>query len=349
LQLVVHGMSRCGQGALFEQFLRLKAKLEGEGLFDAARKRALPLMPRGIGVVTSLGAAAWHDVVTALRRRAPHVPVILAPASVQGAGAPAELAQALQRLFALTPTANDGADQPDHDTATASRNGPLSDVILLVRGGGSLEDLWAFNDENLARVIASSPVPVVSGVGHETDFSIADFVADLRAPTPTAAAELVARPRAQEQAMLDQLCQAMQRTVARRLDAHGQRIDQAATRLGRPSALVSARRVGLDAQANRLRTAAQFELRRHQTRLIGLRTSAPGATQRRLDMFREQLANAQLRLDLLDPKLVLARGYAWLSTPSGQPVASVRQLSAGQALTATLADGEVDLTVANTR
>ena len=169
LQLVVESMRRAGQGALFEQFLRLKAQLEGEGLFDPAHKRDLPLMPRAIGVVTSLGAAAWHDVVTALQRRVPHIPVRLAPAAVQGAGAAQALVQALQQLYAQTALHNPSTTQP-------------VDVILLVRGGGSMEDLWSFNDEQLARTMAVSPVPIICGVGHETDFTIADFVADVRAP-----------------------------------------------------------------------------------------------------------------------------------------------------------------------
>ena len=182
LQLIVESLQRAGQGALFEQFLRLKAQLEGEGLFDADRKRPLPVMPRGIGLVTSPGAAALHDVATALQRRVPHIPVVLAPALVQGAAAPASLVAALEQLYAraLHPRAGE----------------PPIDVILLVRGGGSMEDLWAFNDELLARTVVRSPVPLVSGVGHETDFTIADFCADLRAPTPTAAAELVWPSRA---------------------------------------------------------------------------------------------------------------------------------------------------------
>lgn len=190
LQLIVESMSQAGQGALFEQFLRLKAKLEAEGLFDAARKRELPIAPRGIGLVTSLGAAALHDVITALQRRVPHIPVIVSPASVQGVGAPQELCQALANLYQY----NEQIRQLEANLMHKAARAPI-DVILLVRGGGSLEDLWAFNDETLARTIAQSPVPVISGVGHETDFTIADFVADLRAPTPTAAAELVSQSR----------------------------------------------------------------------------------------------------------------------------------------------------------
>ena len=176
LQLVVESMRQAGQGTLFEQFLQLKARLEAEGLFDTARKRPLPVMPRAIGVVTSLGAAALHDVVTALQRRAPHIPVVIYPASVQGAQAAGELRGAVLK-------------------AGERRSTDQVDVLLLVRGGGAMEDLWAFNDEALARAIVASPMPVVCGVGHETDFTIADFCADVRAPTPTAAAELCAQPQ----------------------------------------------------------------------------------------------------------------------------------------------------------
>ena len=180
LQLIVESMSQAGQGALFEQFLALKAKLAAEGLFDAGRKRALPLMPRGIGVVTSLGAAALHDVIITLQRRVPHIPVVVAAASVQGGNAPAELASALANLYQLAPPATDGRSGAARATSRPPASTTVLDVILLVRGGGSVEDLWAFNDESLARAIARSPVPVICGVGHETDFTIADFIADFR-------------------------------------------------------------------------------------------------------------------------------------------------------------------------
>jgi len=177
LQLVVETMQRAGQGDLFAQFLKLKAKLEAEGLFESSRKRDIPMQPRAIGIITSLGAAALHDVVTALQRRVPHIPVILAPASVQGANAPLEMLQSLQKLVAWRGQAL-GAAKSDQTEKLAL------DVILMVRGGGSMEDLWAFNDEALVRAIASCPIPIVSGVGHETDFTLTDFVADLRAPRP---------------------------------------------------------------------------------------------------------------------------------------------------------------------
>ena len=327
LQLVVESLRRAGQGALFEQFLQRKAKLEAEGLFDAARKRPLPAMPRAIGVVTSLGAAALHDVVTALRRRVPHIPVMLAPAAVQGAGAPAELVRSLQSLNALQPAV---------------------DVILLVRGGGSIEDLWAFNDESLARTIAQSPVPVVSGVGHETDFTIADFCADLRAPTPTAAAELVAAPRDLWLGALDLLEERLRDAISARLDALSQRLDVATGRLGRPSALVVRQQLRLAHHAQRLHYAVVSRTQRLAQTQQGLQADLPLRIARVLVQRRERLERAALRLQLLDPALVLQRGYAWLTNEQGQAVTSVRELAPGDAVRARLADGAVDMTVNRT-
>ncbi|WP_298929909.1 exodeoxyribonuclease VII large subunit [uncultured Ramlibacter sp.] len=326
LQLIVESLSRAGQGALFEQFLRLKAKLEAEGLFDAGRKRALPLLPRGIGLVTSPGAAALHDVVTALRRRAPHVPVVLAPASVQGAQAPAELVRALQSLYAL------------------AQAGQL-DVILLVRGGGAIEDLWAFNDEQLARTIVQSPVPLVCGVGHETDFTIADFCADLRAPTPTAAAELAAQPQQAWLGALDLAQERLRQAVLRRVDAAGQRLDSAAARLGRPSARMGVQQLRLGRAVHRLRYAVQTRLQQAQARLEASASAHGNGVRQRVDKAQQRLERHQLSLQALDPRLVLQRGYAWLADADGHAVTSVGQTHAGQALRATLADGEVDLVV----
>jgi exodeoxyribonuclease VII large subunit len=345
LQLVVESMSRAGQGAWFEQFLKLRARLEAEGLFDPGRKRPLPLMPRGIGVVTSLGAAALHDVVSALQRRVPHIPVVVAPALVQGATAPAELIGALTNLYRLTESGRGSrAVSPSAEPASPQ---PILDVILLVRGGGSMEDLWAFNDEQLARTIIGSPVPVVSGVGHETDFSIADFVADLRAPTPTAAAELVAQPREVWQGALAILERRLQTAAFRWLDGQAQRLDLTAGRLGRPSALVASHRLRLASAAQRLQVFSMHFLGRKQQALEALQARLPDAVHRRLDRQQERLARAALRLGLLDPTLVLRRGYAWLTDTQGQTVNSVRQITVGQAVRATLADGEVDLNVSN--
>ncbi len=324
LQLVVESMRQAGQGALFEQFVRLKNKLEAQGLFDAGRKRALPVMPRGIGVVTSLGAAALHDVMTALQRRVPHIPVLLAPASVQGGTAPQELCQALSSLYLLAQGgAGAAGDSGKRKGAAVVLAEPVIDVILLVRGGGAAEDLWAFNDEQLACTMAQSPVPIVCGVGHETDFTIADFVADLRAPTPTAAAELVAQPRLAWLATLEDLRRRMQMATQRRIDQQSQRLDLISSRIGRPSARVAQQRQQLASSAQRLQFFTLDLLKKRQ----------------------QDLQRASLRLGLLDPTLVLQRGYAWLTSSDGKTITSARQTRAGQALHATLADGRLDLTV----
>ncbi|OGB56562.1 MAG: exodeoxyribonuclease VII large subunit [Burkholderiales bacterium RIFCSPLOWO2_12_FULL_64_33] len=329
LQLIVESLQRAGQGALFEQFLRLKARLESEGLFDASRKRALPLMPRGIGLVTSPGAAALHDVVTALRRRVPHLPVVLVPALVQGAGAAPSMCAALSTLYRMA----------------GEEGGPPVDVILLVRGGGAIEDLWAFNDEPLARTIVQSPVPIISGVGHETDFTIADFCADLRAPTPTAAAELVAQPRSVWLGALDLLTDRLQDGVQRHLDQRGQRLDQLAVRLGRPSGLAVREQQRLAQLAERMRHATLLKLQQLAHNQKALEADFPHKLQRSLVDRHQRLERAALRLQLLDPRLVLQRGYALLSDAEGRTITSVHQAPPGTALQATLADGALDLTV----
>jgi exodeoxyribonuclease VII large subunit len=327
LQLIVESMQQAGQGNLFEQFLKLKARLEAEGLFDAGRKKALPLLPRGIGVVTSLGAAALHDVVTALQRRVPHIPVVIYPASVQGAQAPEELRQALRKAYQRAEV----------------------DVLLLVRGGGAMEDLWAFNDEQLARTVVASPLPVVCGVGHETDFTIADFCADLRAPTPTAAAEMCAQPQKTWLGALDLVQGRLQDGVERQLQANNQRLDWAASRVSRPSHLVTRQQARLAGQAQRLRHALQSGLQHEDNRLQRLALAFPQALAQSLQQRQRRLERAQLRLEPLDPKLVLQRGYAWLADLQGQAITSARATRPGQALRATLADGEVDLTVSAPR
>lgn len=332
LQLVVESMRPAGQGTLYDQFFKLKARLEQEGLFDSARKRPLPTMPRGIGLVTSLGAAALHDVVTALQRRVPHIPVVLVPAAVQGDNAPRELMQALSNLYAM-------AEARDAEAAVAI------DVILLVRGGGAMEDLWAFNDEQLARLLARSPVPVVCGVGHETDFSIADFVADVRAPTPTAAAELVSETTSAWLGLVADLESRIGDAVGRFLDKQAQRIDLATSRLGRPSALAHRQRLMLSALEQRIQHAARMTLQIRQSDLSRRQQEWQPRMQRKLQGLRERIQRAELRLGLLDPSLVLQRGYAWLTLENGQTLGHVAQAVVGQYVRATLADGVIDMTV----
>ena len=347
LQLIVESMGQAGQGALFEQFLRLKAKLEAEGLFATERKRPLPPVPRGIGLVTSLGAAALHDVVTALQRRVPHIPVVLSPAAVQGASAPQELCKALSNLYQYSEQSRrlegdltgikDKKDKKFH---------PIIDVILLVRGGGSMEDLWAFNDEALARLIVQSPVPIISGVGHETDFTIADFVADLRAPTPTAAAELVCQPREAWLGAVDLMQERLQDAALRYLDAQNQGLDRSAQRLGRPSMWLARQQQSLQGQQQRLRYAVSAQVARRTQHIETLQANFPGQIRQSLIRSEDRLQHAARGLALLDPQLVLQRGYAWLTDAKGVTVTDAAKTRLGQGLHATLAKGQLNVTVA---
>ena len=323
MQLVIEALRPAGAGQLHEAFLQLKAKLEVQGLFAHDRKRAIPLYPRCIGVVTSLAAAALHDVVTALERRVPHIPVIVSPSPVQGADAPPQLVQALQALAAR----------------------PEVEVILLVRGGGSMEDLWAFNDEQLAHAIVNSPVPVISGVGHETDITIADLCADLRAPTPTAAAELCAVPReslAQDLAAIQAFLDA---ELAQAIDNRAQSLDRLQAVLARPSMWANKQLHHLSQYSSRLGRAGQQVLSRQA---MVLEPQAFRLTRAANDMpaqMDQRLSRAALLLGSLDPALVLQRGYAWLENSQGQAVASVQELRLGEQLQARMADGVADMQV----
>ena len=335
LQMVVEAMVPAGEGSLYEQFMQIKARLAAQGLFDAERKRPLPAHVRGIGLVTSLGAAALHDVVSALQRRVPHITVLLAPASVQGAGAAAEIMDALRALYAL-------AEQPASD-------GIAIDVILLVRGGGAMEDLWSFNDEALAQLIARSPVPLISGVGHETDFTMADFVADLRAPTPTAAAELCAQSAEVLLDTVQRLDERLQAALARSLERQGQGLDRLAMRLGRPAALVGRLREAWAGVQQRLAHAPLAQLQRQQSEVLRLQTALRAALVQEVARLRTRQDRMALHLDMLDPRLVLSRGYAWLEGNEGQAITQVAQLQPGQAVQARLSDGVADLQVRQVR
>jgi exodeoxyribonuclease VII large subunit len=323
LQCVVESMQRLGTGSLYELFLRTRARLEAAGLFAPARKRLIDSHPRRIGVVTSLGAAALHDVLTAIARRAPHVQVIVYPAPVQGAEAPPQLAQAIRRA----------GERAEVDT------------LIVCRGGGSLEDLWAFNDEQVVRAVAGCPVPVVCGVGHETDVCLAELAADLRAPTPTAAAELATPRRADELQRLVRLQSLLSSAAQRRLDGHAQRLDRLALRLGRPARLVDRERARLLALAQRAEAALAQALRLRRWRLEPLQSRLRAAVARRVDSERERLGHLAVRLDAADPRRVLARGYAWLADSGGQAVTSARSLQPGQRLSACWADGRAEVDV----
>src|SRR5690606_35846950 len=335
-QLPADAMRRAGLGNLYEAFLRLKAQLESEGLFDPAVKRTPVALPRAIGVITSLHAAALRDVLSALARRAPQVPVVVYPAPVQGADAAARLAVQLQ-------------------VANARQE---VDTLLLVRGGGSIEDLWSFNDESLARLVAASAIPVISGVGHETDFTIVDFVADVRAPTPTAAAELACVPRADLLGQVEQAARRLARAQQRRLEWAAQRLDRAAAQLVSPARRLAHQAERLNTLRHRLAGAWNGPQGRRNAR-IGLLAqrlahAAPdlGRASERLAAVARRLGQAQARqlavrkaradavaahLRALDPQHTLARGYAIVRDAQGRIVRDGASLARAQELDATFA------------
>jgi len=337
-QLTVEQMRPAGLGILYEQFARLKQLLESQGLFAAARKRALPAFPKRIGIITSPQAAALRDVLSTLRLRLPTVPVILYPAPVQGTGSAEKIAQAI---------------------AAANRRAEC-DVLIVCRGGGSIEDLWAFNEEIVARAIAASEIPVVSGVGHETDFTIADFVADERAPTPTAAAQRVAPDRHALLRSLRDMVQHLERAQRNRLQNAMQALDYLQRRLVHPAQQLQRRTQQLDQMQQRMQRALAYrrQPQHWQWQSLAQRLRAAGSDFARL---RDQQANLAQRLVkamhmaqaqqigrvgnlaqhliLLDPKQVLARGYSLVQDASGGVVSDAGRLAVGAELRITFARG----------
>lgn len=347
-QIQAEQMRRAGMGSLFEAFLALKNSLSSEGLFDPSLKRKIVEHPRAIGVITSLTAAALRDVLTALERRAPHVPIFIYPAMVQGAGAALQLRQAL---------------------ALANERQEV-DTILLVRGGGSIEDLWSFNDEALARDISASLIPVVSGVGHETDFTIADFVADLRAPTPTAAAELVCTARSELMNRVARVNNQLTLSMQRKVDRLSQRVDRVAARVVSPAQRLSHQAERLNGLVFKMRSAMQRcdQIRRTRSdrafaRLSGVlpdisfqrasalrAISALSTSQRRLQNVREsRLASLEAQLRALSPEQTLSRGYAIVRNRQGEVVRSYLDLKNEDVLEVSLAQGEATVHVQEIR
>jgi len=337
-QLNVEFMRPAGLGALYEAFLRLRDSLEREGLFDPAAKRPLPAYPRAIGVVTSRAAAALRDVLTTLRRRNPSIPVVVYPTAVQGEGAPAEIVAAL---------------------AAAGRRAEC-DVLILCRGGGSIEDLRAFNDERVARAVRASPIPVVVGVGHETDFTIADFAADVRAPTPTAAAELVSPPRDELLARVGILVARLRRSVARDLETRMQVVDHLSRRLVHPGRRLEAQHALVAQLSSRLAQAVARVLdrqrwtvrdliersRRHLPPLDVLALRAGQLGERVAAASQRQLAERAARIDALtpsllhlDPRAVLERGYSIVRDEAGRIVRRSAEVASGDRVDITFAEG----------
>ncbi|UFS56765.1 exodeoxyribonuclease VII large subunit [Comamonadaceae bacterium M7527] len=328
LQLIVESVRMDGQGALYERFVALKAKLEAQGLFDLARKRDLPDCPRHVGVVTSLGAAALRDVVTTLERRSAHVAVTIFPASVQGQGAAAELVSALAKA----------SNYIDPQFGAC-------DLVLLVRGGGSIEDLWSFNDEQLAHAVAAMPMPVVSGVGHETDFSITDFVADLRAPTPTAAAEMAVPQTAALLAQVTQLAHELRSAVALQLDRRWQRLDRMGARLTKPVQTLGLQRERLQSLGFALQRGLGrgVDVHRRSQEMAAHRLQQ--AVKHHLDKKVNWFNQTGAQLQGLNPQAALERGYAWVRRSDGQALASAKDVQTGDALTLFVRDGELDVQV----
>ncbi|MDX1633051.1 MAG: exodeoxyribonuclease VII large subunit [Marinobacter sp.] len=345
-QLIAEHMEPAGAGALQQAFEALKYKLQQEGLFEPARKKPIPALPRHIGVVTSPTGAAIHDILTVLARRFPAIGVTLYPTLVQGQSAAADIVRAIQ----------------------AAERHNRADVLIIGRGGGSLEDLWCFNDEAVARAIAACPLPTVSAVGHEVDFTIADFVADLRAPTPSAAAEKLSpdqrdwlRLLDSQQARLLTAFHTQQRRLATRLE-------HLAARLRDPRRELQDKAQRLDELDLRLQAAMARRLERLQTRLANadgrLQSQSPArhlviaqqqvgqlaqrlqrATQQTLAHKRERLAHAGQALHLVSPLSTLSRGYAIVSTPEQPVVRKATELAPGDAISARLGAGRVDATV----
>ncbi|HMQ50693.1 MAG TPA: exodeoxyribonuclease VII large subunit [Anaerolineae bacterium] len=300
-QFYVEDLEPAGQGALYAEFERIKARLAAEGLFDPALKQPLPLFPHRIGVVTSPTAAAWRDILNVLRRRFPLAEVILSPTQVQGETAPLQIVAALTRLL----------------------NQPV-EVIIIARGGGSLEDLWAFNDERVARAIAACPIPTVVGVGHETDFTIADFVADVRAPTPSAAAELVSPDSSDLRQQVSELQTALVEASQQQLDRSRRDLEQQSWALARLS--------------------PQTRINNHRQQIDLLASRATRAQQHQLTLRRQQVEHLAARLATLNPDSTQSRGYAIVQKDQ-TVISQTGQVADGDLIVVRVSDGRFEAIV----
>ncbi len=300
-QLYVDAVQTAGVGDLYQQFERLKAQLQAEGLFAPDRKRPLPAPVRAIGIVTSPTGAALQDMLNIIRRRWPLLKIVLSPTPVQGNDAPPKIIAALKRLY-----------QRDD-----------LDAILIARGGGSIEDLWCFNDENVARMIAQSPVPTISGVGHEVDFTIVDFVADVRAPTPSAAAELITPDQAEVRSMLEGAALELTSLMTDRISMARQQVTANLRALQHLSPRV--------------------KLQNTRQRLDDASGKMQDAMRHSLTLRRERVNSLAAQLSAYNPLNVLARGYAVVRGADGQVIRSVTQVTADERLSIRVSDGEFDV------
>jgi exodeoxyribonuclease VII large subunit len=329
-QLIVEQMEPAGEGALKRQYEVLRKKLAAEGLFDEDRKQELPALPARIGVITSPSGAAIRDVLSVLGRRFPSIPVVIYPSAVQGDVAPAALIAALE---------------------TAVRRDEC-DVLIIGRGGGSLEDLWAFNDETFARAIAECPIPIVSAVGHEVDFTIADFVADVRAPTPSGAAELVVPDREDWLRTLNSLATRVARLGQRTLEDRGQTLDWLVRRLLRasPEARVERQQDKLREIRHRLNVAIRQQVAIQRPRLTNLWQRLQSSGTKRIEAANHRLALAVRGLNSVSPLATLERGYAIVEdTATGRVLSDAGDVSPGNDIRARLSKGELLATVKSTK
>lgn len=343
-QITVNEVRLKGLGQLYEAYERLKAQLQAEGAFAAERKKPLPARAQCIGIVTSLAAAALRDVVTTLKRRAPEIPVIVYPTAVQGAGSEFQIAQAIK---------------------TASQRAEC-DVLIVCRGGGSIEDLWAFNEEPVVRAIEACAIPVVSGVGHETDFTLADFVADVRAPTPTGAAELVSPNRQESLHRLAQAKGRLKTVLEQRYFDASQKLDWLARQIHHPRQKLDEQRTYIHKLAQTLSYSMTQNVRAHTDRFErqtqALKHCRPDISVYRQDIdrfqttlshsFRQLLAQRRQSLtaqtallEAVSPQQILERGFSVVKNTRGQVIRNADALKQGQKLHITFADGETDVRV----
>ena len=343
-QITVNEVRLKGLGQLYEAYERLKAQLQAEGAFSAERKKPLPARPQCIGIVTSLAAAALRDVVTTLKRRAPEIPVIVYPTPVQGTGSELQIAQAIK---------------------TASQRAEC-DVLIVCRGGGSIEDLWAFNEEPVVRAIEACAIPVVSGVGHETDFTLADFVADVRAPTPTGAAELVSPNRQESLHRLAQAQGRLKTVLEQRYFDASQKLDWLARQIRHPRQKLDEQRTYIHKLAQTLSYSMTQNVRAHTARFErqtqALKHCRPDISVYRQDIdrfqttlshaFRQLLAHRRQSLtaqtallEAVSPQQILERGFSVVKNTRGQVIRNADVLKQGQKLHITFADGETDVRV----
>ena len=343
-QITVNEVRLKGLGQLYETYERLKAQLQAEGAFSAERKKPLPARPQCIGIVTSLAAAALRDVVTTLKRRAPEIPVIVYPTAVQGAGSEFQIAQAIK---------------------TASQRAEC-DVLIVCRGGGSIEDLWAFNEEPVVRTIEVCPIPVVSGVGHETDFTLADFVADVRAPTPTGAAELVSPNRQESLHRLAQAKGRLKTVLEQRYFDASQKLDWLARQIRHPRQKLGEQHTYIHKLAQTLSYLMTQNVRAHTARferqtqalqhfrpdisvyrqdIDRFQTTLSHAFRQLLVQRRQSLTAQTALLEAVSPQQILERGFSVVKNTRGQVIRNADVLKQGQKLHITFADGETDVRV----